>query len=202
MLIVGSLLFRHQRAGTNTVRMSSPRQRATTDATTCPDQCTTPNTPPSPMRASQAPQAKQAPLPPPPNFSLHHLQREPCKVSTAALPPPSSWPPSMQREPTCQRPTSTMSQCSLIAANTPTLPPIPSPMHYPQHPANPDISSTPPAAAPPNPPPPSDPDGTPPPTCIAAAAVFAARMIVVVSAAAVWWMAADPAWGLGDQVVS
>ncbi len=36
MLIVGSLLFGHQRAGGNTVRTPSPRQHATTDTPTSP----------------------------------------------------------------------------------------------------------------------------------------------------------------------
>ncbi len=36
MLIIGSLRFRHQRAGATTVRTPSPHQRATTDAPTFP----------------------------------------------------------------------------------------------------------------------------------------------------------------------
>ncbi len=43
-----------------------------------------------------------------------------------------------QREPTRQRPASKMSQRPLVAANARTLPPIPSPTHYPQQPANAD----------------------------------------------------------------
>ncbi len=44
----------------------------------------------------------------------------------------------MQRDPTRQQPASTMSQRLRAAANAPTLPPIPLPTHYPQHPANAD----------------------------------------------------------------
>jgi hypothetical protein len=90
-----------------------------------PRQRTTPNTPLSPTRASLVPQAKQRRCPPH-NYALSYPRREPCKASTAALPPPLPWPPSMQHEPMHQRPASMTSQHPLAAANAPTLPPIPS----------------------------------------------------------------------------
>jgi hypothetical protein len=90
-----------------------------------PCQRTIPNTLLLPMRASQTPQAKQRCCPPY-NFALHHPRRELCKASAAALPPPLPWTPSAQRKPTRQRPSSMMSQHPLIAANAPTLQPIPS----------------------------------------------------------------------------
>ncbi len=107
---------------------STPPTAATNAHHKCnniPRQRTTPNTLLSPTRASLAPQAKQRRCPPH-NFALHYRRCEPCKASAAALPPPLPRPMSVQREPTHQRPASMRSQHPLIAANAPTLPPIPS----------------------------------------------------------------------------
>ncbi len=91
-----------------------------------PPHCTTPNTPLLLTRASLAPQAKQHRCSPH-IFALRYPQREPCEARAAALPPPLPWPQSAQCKPTCQRPASTTSQHPLVvAANAPTLPPIPS----------------------------------------------------------------------------
>jgi hypothetical protein len=62
------------------------------------------------------------------------MQSERCCPS----PPTFTLARSMQRKPTHQQPTSMTSQRQRAVANAPTLPLIPPPMHYPQHPTNAD----------------------------------------------------------------
>jgi hypothetical protein len=84
MLIVRSLLFWHQYACANTVKMPSPHKNATTDALISSANALPPTA--CHCRQEQAEQRKQRQrhCPPPPNFALCQPRRESCKASTAA----------------------------------------------------------------------------------------------------------------------